>query len=265
LVDKLGKRLTQRMLTHKLGDLNDVAVAPSGNDYLVAWVDERSHDPEVYATRVNHALGPIAPEQRVTQAPGAATDLSLLATAGGALLVWADARESELPGSADIYAATLRGNDMSRIGNELCLQKTRAHSFAPTVRAYGTGALVAWLEAASDGADGEPAHLNLAVLDAKGKLVGTAFGVSVGTGTPLTLGLDCDAQQVCHAIISVDEDSRGTLYAVTIRDGKPSPAVRIRSSNNVPSSVAPVVHGTQVYVADVQQGRSILRRLQLEW
>jgi hypothetical protein len=264
LVDKAGKKLSQRMLTHKAGDLSDVAIAPNGTDYLVSWVDERSQDPEVYATKVNHALNRIAPEQLITQAPGAATDLSLVPTQGGALAIWADARESELPGAADIYSAALRGSDANRSANEVCLLKSRPHSFAPAAQAYGTGALVAWLESASDNAEGEPAHVAFAVLDAAGQVQGSVQSVSVGAGTPITLGLDC-VEQVCHAIVAVDEDAHGGLYAITVKGGRTSNAVRIRSSNNPPSSVAPVVHGNEVYISDIAQGLGRLRRLQLEW
>ena len=264
LLDKAGKKLTQRMLTHKNGDLSDVTIAPAGNDYLLAWVDERSGDPELYATKVNHALNRIAPEQRITQAPGAATDVSLVATAGGALAVWADARESELPGSADIYATSLRGADAGRIAAEVCLQKTRPHSFAPIARPFGAGALVAWLESAAENSDGEAAHVAFAVLDDAGRVAGGVQSVSVGTGTPITIGLDCK-DQVCHAVVAVDENAHGALYAITVRGGKTSNPVRIRTSNNAPSSVAPVVHGSDVYVSDVQQGLARLRRLQLEW
>ena len=264
LLDKAGKKLAQRMLTHKNGDLSDVAVAAIGSDYLVSWVDERSRDPEVYATKVSHALNHISAEQRITQAPGAATDLSLVPTKSGALAIWADARESELPGAADIYSAALRGSDASRSANEVCLLKSRPHSFAPAAQAYGTGALVAWLEAAADNAEGEAAHVAFAVLDAAGQVQGSVQSVSIGDGTPITLGLDC-VEQVCHAVVAVDEDAHGALYAITVKDGRTSNAVRIRRSNNAPSSVAPVVHGNEVYVSDVAQGLARLRRLQLEW
>ena len=264
LVDQAGKKLAQRMLTHKNGDLSDVAVAPSGSDYLVAWVDERNRDPEVYASKVNHALNRIAVEQRITQAPGAATDLSLVPTKTGALAIWADARESELPGAADIYSAALRASDANRTANEVCLLKSRPHSFAPAAQPYGTGALVAWLEAASDNAEGEPAHVAFAVLDAAGQVQGSVQSVSVGEGTPITLGLSCVAE-LCHAIVAVDEDAHGALYAITVQGGRTSPAVRVRSSNNPPSSVAPVIHGNEVFVSDAAQGRARLRRLQLEW
>ena len=264
LVDKTGKKLSQRMLTHKSGDLSDVALAAAGTEYLVAWVDERSGDPELYATRVNHALNHTTPEQRITQAPGAATDLSLVATNSGALAVWADARDGEQPGTADIYATALRTSDANRGAAELCLQKTHSHSFAPTARAYGPGALVAWLESASERTEGEPAHVSFAVLDEAGRLVGNVQNVNVGSGTPVAVGLDC-VQQVCHALVSVDQNGRGELYSIAFRAGKLENPVRIRSSNNAASSVAPIVHGSDVYITEVQQGVARLRHLQLEW
>ncbi len=93
-----------------------------------------------------------------------------MASKSGALAIWADARDSEQPGSADIYATALRASDANRSLAELCLQKTRTHSFAPVAHAYGSGALVAWLESASERTDGEAAHVNFAVLDEMGRL-----------------------------------------------------------------------------------------------
>ena len=264
LVDKLGKKTAQRMLTHKNGEVSDVATLQVGTDYLVAWVDERSSDPELYATKVNHALSRIAPEQRITQAPGAATDVSLVATKAGALAVWADSRESEQAGNADIYATALRATDAGRGAPEVCLQKTRAHSFAPVARAYGSGAVVAWLEAAADNAEGEPAHVSFAQLDATGRVVGAVEMAAFPTGTPVTLGLDCGADS-CHAVVAVDSNARGELYAISFADGKATPPVRIRASMSAPSSVAPVVRGREVYIADLQQGVAHVRRLRLDW
>ncbi len=263
LVDKLGKKTAQRMLTHKSGELNDVATVQTGSDYLVAWVDERSSDPELYATKINRALNRIAPEQRITQARGAATDVSLVTTKGNVIAVWADSRESERAGNADIYAAALRIGDAGRDAPEVCLQKTRAHSFAPVARAHDGGALVAWLEAASDDAAGNPAHVSFAQLDEAGRVVGAVQSAPFPGGIPVTLGLDCDAQS-CHAIIALDASARGELYAVSF-DGKASTPVRIRTSMNAPSSVAPVVHGREVYVADIQQGVAHVRRLLVDW
>ncbi len=264
LVDKLGKKTAQRMLTHKTGELNDVATLQTGSDYLVAWVDERSADPELYATKINHALSRVAPEQRITQAPGAATDVSLVLTQGGALAVWADSRESEQAGNADIYSTRLRISDAGRSAPEVCLQKTRAHSFAPVARAYANGALVAWLEAASDDAGGDPAHVSFAQLDEAGRVRGAVQSMALPAGIPVTLGLDCNAQS-CHAIVALDANARGELYAVSFEGGAATTPVRIRASTSAPSSVAPVVRGDAVYLADVQQGVGHVRRLRMDW
>jgi hypothetical protein len=264
LLDPAGKKLSQHMLTRKKGDLSDIALAPGGTDYLVAWIDERSGDPEVYATKVNHALNHVTPEQRITQAPGAATDLSLVSTPSGAIAVWADARDSEQAGSADVFAVALRGSDATRAGPEAALQKTRTHSFSPVARAYGSGALVAWLEAASERTDGDPAHVSFAVLDDAGRLSGNVQNVNLGSGTPVTLGLDC-AQRTCHAVVTVALETRSELYAVGFHDGKVENPVRIRTSNSAPSSVAPLVHGSEVYITEPSLGMARLRRLQLEW
>jgi len=261
LVDKLGKKTSQRELTHKTGDLSDIATLSVGPDFLVAWVDERAQDPEVYATKVNHALNRTAPEQRITQAPGAATDVTLVSTHSGALLLWADARNTEVPGAADIYAAALRTNDASRLAPESPVQRTRAHSFSPVAQAHDKTTLVAWLEAATDN---EAAHVSFAELDDAGRAQGSVQSVAILAGNPLTLGLDCDAK-ACHAVVSVDDESHSVLYAITYGDGKASPAVKVRASASAPSSVAPVVHGREVYIADTLQGHGHPRRLLLDW
>jgi hypothetical protein len=264
MVDKLGKKQAQRMLTHKTGELSDIATLQSGADYFVAWIDERNSDPELYATKVNHALNRIAPEQRITQAAGAATDVSLVTTHSGVLAIWADARDSEAAGAADIYAAALRSSDAGRVAAEVCVQKTRTHSFAPAAREHGKNTAVAWLEAAADTGSDEPAHVSFGELDDTGHLIGAVQNVPLAAGTPVTLGLDC-ADAVCHALVSADDNGRNLLYALTFSDGKASSAMRIRSGAGAPSSVAPVIHGRDVYVADTQQGRAHVRRLLLDW
>ncbi|HEY4103390.1 MAG TPA: hypothetical protein VGM44_05845 [Polyangiaceae bacterium] len=264
LVDKVGKKQAQRMLTHKNGELSDIALLQSGSDYFVAWVDERNSDPEVYATKVNHALNRIAPEERITQAPGAATDVSLVSTAGGPLAIWADARDTETPGAADIYAAALRSNDAARVAPEIPLQKTRPHSFSPSARAYGKNALVAWLEAAAESGEDQAAHVCFAVVDGTGHVVGAVQNVALPAGTPSTLGLDC-SETTCHAVISADDGAHNSLYAVSFQNEKASNPVRIRSVPGAGSSVAPVLHGRELYVADAQQSGTRVRRLLLDW
>ncbi len=53
-----GTRRSQRMLTRKSGDAGDVAAAPVDTGWLLAWVDERDGDPELYASRVRRQANP---------------------------------------------------------------------------------------------------------------------------------------------------------------------------------------------------------------
>ncbi len=176
-----------------------------------------------------------------------------------------DARESELPGAADIYSAVLRGSDANRSANEVCLLKSRPHSFAPTARAYGTGALVAWLEAASDNAQGEPAHVAFAVLDDAGQSARQRAERGRGRRQRRSRSASIAQSKSAHAIVAVDEDAHGALYAITVKE-RP---VRRTPCASAAATTRPRawrgVSGNQVYVSDVAQGLARLRRLQLEW
>jgi len=137
------------MLTRKPGDVSDIGLAFVGDGWMVGWIDERHDDAEVYVAKVNRALVRVGNEQRITNASGAAADLALAPLGSSVLAVWADARESQTPGTADIHAALLSPKDATR-QKELRLSATRPHSFAPALRAYGAGMLVAWLESKTD-------------------------------------------------------------------------------------------------------------------
>src|SRR5689334_21429096 len=107
LVGPDGARRSQRMLTRKSGDASDVATAAIPNGWLVAWVDERDKDPELYATRVDGKLARIGNEQRLTKAPGPATQVTIAPVGDAAIVAWADARDPQQPGEADIFVTRI--------------------------------------------------------------------------------------------------------------------------------------------------------------
>jgi hypothetical protein len=257
-----GKRGPQRMLTRKPGVTSDVAGLAVDGGYLVAWVDERSGDAEVYATRVGRALEKASPEQRITSADGAASDLRLTRVAGRPYAIWADARGSEQPGWADIYGAFLRPTDASRDGRELRLSSTRPHSFSPEVAELPGGSVVAWLEEISDAA---PAGVRLAMLTPSGEIDGNVSVVPIEAGAPRGLGIEC-REVVCHVAVTVEAEGRAELYAFDWRPSSHAQASRL-SALGEPSAaaVAPIVRGNVVYVADEREGRGLVRRLDLEW
>lgn len=257
-----GKRGQQRMLTRKKGDASDVTGLAVDGGYLIAWVDERTASPEIYAARVNRALAKIGPEQRITTARGGASQLILTRLGGQPFAVWADARASEQPGWADIYGAFLRPGDASRDGGEQRLCATRPHSFSPQVSEMSGSLVLAWLEEAGEGAS---ASVRIATLASNGEVSGSVSVVPIDAGVPRGLGFECQAVS-CRVAVSVEAEGRGELYGFEWRPSAEAHPTRL-SSLGSPSaaSVAPLLRGNLVYVADQRDGQGLVRRLGIEW
>jgi hypothetical protein len=257
-----GKRGQQRMLTRKSGEASDVAGLTVDGGYLVAWVDERSGDAEIYATRVSRTLEKTSPEQRITTADGAASELLLTRVGGRPYAVWADARAAEQPGWADIYGAFLRPTDASRDGGEHRLSSTRPHSFAPKVAELGDTPVLAWLEEAADDA---PASVRIATLSTSGELSGNVSVVPIEAGAPRGLGISCKDVS-CHLAVTIEAEGRGELYGFEWRPSAESHPNKL-SGLGAPgaAAVAPLVRGNLIYVADVRDGQGLVRRLGIEW
>lgn len=257
-----GKRGQQRMLTRKTGEASDVAGLLVDGGYLVSWVDERSGDAEVYASRVSRALEKASPEQRITTSDGAASQLLLTRLGGKPYAVWADARAAEEPGWADLYGAFLRPSDAARDGTEHRLTITRPHSFSPQVSQMGSASVLAWLE---EGADATPASVRLATLSPSGDISGNVSVVPITAGVPRGLGIACQ-DTTCRAVVTIEADGRGELHGFEWRPSADAHVTRL-SNLGGPSAVAvaPLVQGNLVYVADLRDGQGLVRRLGIEW
>lgn len=257
-----GKRGQQRMLTRKSGEASDVAGLLVDGGYLVAWIDERSGDAEVYASRVGRALEKAGPEQRITTSDGAASQLTLTRVAGKPYAVWADARAAEEPGWADIYGAFLRPADAARDGGEHRLGSTRPHSFSPQASQLGGTPVVAWLE---ESVDATPASVRLAQLSPSGDLSGNVSVVPINGGVPRGLGISCQDVS-CRVVVTVEADGRGELQGFEWRPSTDSQVTKLsRLGGPSAVAVAPLVQGNFVYVADLRDGQGLVRRLGIDW
>jgi hypothetical protein len=179
-------------LTAARGDASDVALAWAGDGWLVAWVDSREGNGEVYATRVDRTLHRLSPEERITRAPGDAGDVSLSVAGDLAWLAWSDARESPREGVADVYVTTLRTRDARRVGDETRVLATAGHSRSPAVAAIDAdaGAIVAWIEDAPPGVDA-PGAAMAARVDAAARVMGAPSRIELAAeGKPTTLALE---------------------------------------------------------------------------
>ena len=148
-----GKRTNEVQLTSSKGGVADVTIAWAGAGWLVAWVDARDGNGEVYAARLDKDLNRTSKEERITNAPGDASDVTLLVQGERAYVAWADPRESTKDGFADIWLAPLRTKDATRAGDELKILGTAAHSRTPSLALAGDVPVLAWIEEAPMGLD----------------------------------------------------------------------------------------------------------------
>lgn len=215
-LDKRGHRANEVQLTTGQGDASDVAIAWAGDGWLVAWVDTRDGNGEVYATKLDRDLQRTAREERITQAPGDAADVSLVVRGDTAWLAWSDPRESPTEGIGDIYVTTLRTHDARRAGDEVRVLATAAHSRSPRLALAGDGALVGWIEDPPSGVDA-PGTAEIARLDGTGHPVGAGQRLPLaGSGSPATLLLE-SAGDAVRAFAARSDGQDVTIDAVALR------------------------------------------------
>jgi hypothetical protein len=174
-IDKKGKRTADIQLTTVKGDASDVTITWAGGGWVVAWVDGRDGNGEVYATKVDLMLNRTAREERITNAPGDASDLVAHAKGDLVWLAWADTRESPKDGMADVFVAAVKMRDAKRATGETRVLATAAHSRTPQLVASESGMHVAWIEEAplgneTPGASGFGALWT--TIDEQGKVTG---------------------------------------------------------------------------------------------
>lgn len=264
-----GKKQAQHVLTHKKGETSDVTAAYVGDGWLVAWVDNRTGDPEVYVTKVNRALKRVAPVHRVTSVTGAATGLAMLRRGDHTLLVWADARDGAEPGWADIYLSRIGNADAKPLGPEHRLLATRPHSHSPVLAPYGSGAVVAWVETRLDNplASDSPG-IRIGQLDENGNVVSRPVVIPGGAGgSPTSVGVSCK-DAMCGVVMSVDLGRRAELQAFEWHPGDTQPRISHLTGLDGPSgeSVFPVLLGTDLFFADqTRHSGGRVRRLHIQW
>jgi hypothetical protein len=266
LIGADGTHHAQRMLTRKSGDASDVAAAPAGKGWLVAWVDERDHDPELYVSRVDEKLARVGTEHRLTNAPGPATQVTLAVLGDTSVVAWADARDPSQPGAADIFYAKLSTRDATPIGNERRVLATPGHSFAPALGRLGTGLVLLWLERGSPDAPGS-AGVMVQRLDATGELEGEPERLPLPEGEPTSLAVDCSAD-ACRLVVAARAGETAMLLgAVRRATGEPVPLKRLvalasKSAADVPLALV----GEELLYADASDdGAWRVRRALLDW
>ena len=213
-VDKRGRRTNDVQLTTTKGDASDVAIAWAGGGWIVAWVDGRDGNGEVYATKVSLDLQRIAREERITKAPGDASDLVVLARGDLVWLAWADPRESPRDGMADVYVTAVKKHDAKRALDEQRVLATAGHSRTPQLATADAAIHVAWIEEAPAGTESPSSSgygAMWAKLDEKGALLTKPVRVPLaGDGVATSVTLEASAG-IARAVVA-----RSNLDAIAI-------------------------------------------------
>jgi hypothetical protein len=184
------------------GEASDVSITSVDDGYVVAWVDTRDGNGEVYAAKLRSDLSTVS-WARITNAPGDATDTALVRAGANVILAWADPRESPHDGFADIYAIALAPKDAKPLGREGRVLSTAAHSRSPVLAKTAQGAALAWIEEAPAGSASEEAKgAMFALLDEKAHSVRDPIKLRLrDAGTVTAITLDADPQsRLLHAI-----------------------------------------------------------------
>ncbi len=269
-LDRAGRRIKEIELTARSkGDVGSVAMAWTGDGWLVAWVDSRDGNGEVYATKVDRDLTKVAREERITNAPGDAGDVALAAQNGVAWLAWSDPRESPREGLADIFATTLGVRDAKRASGEVRVLASAPHSRSPQLAVAGEGAVLAWIEDSATGLEG-PAAAMVAVLDRTGRVAqAPAILPLSGEGRPTALALAPSREGVRAVVVRSGAAALTLDAAVLGPDGLPATKAWPLLDIEAPASfdVAVALAGDVLVFDDVgtAPGDHHVRRAAVSW
>ena len=217
-VDERGERHGDATFGGPKGDASDVSIVALPAGFVVAWVDTRDGNGEVYAAKLGLDLAR-QHETRVTRAPGDATDTALVAMDTNVILAWADPRESPRDGFADIYAVPLSPRDAHPLARETRVLSTAAHSRSPVLARTAQGAALAWIEEAPAGSASQEARgAMFALLDENAHPVREPIKLQLrDEGVVTAIALDTDpATRLVHAVAARTSQDELWLDAVRI-------------------------------------------------
>ena len=251
-LDKRGRRTNDVQLTTTKGDAGDVTIAWAGGGWIVAWVDWRDGNGEIYATKVSPELQRIAREERITKAPGDASDLVALPSGDAVWLAWADSRESPNDGVADVFVSAVRMRDAKRVFDEHRLLPTAAHSRTPHLAAGPGGMHIAWIEEAPMGAETPGASgygAFWARLDPNGKPVDKPARIPLaGDGAATSVAID--ASSSLRAVVARSTADVISLDAIDLSAPTPRPSSLLALDGPPSLDVGLVLDGGILYFND---------------
>ena len=264
-----GKKKLQRMLTRAKGDAADTAIAPLDDGWIVAWVDWRDGNGEVYAARVNSMLVRLTPEVRLTDAPGDASDVSLAVVGDEVVVAYGDSRDHPTHGMANPYVQKLRTSNLQRVGEERRIATSTLHAKGVQVSRAGEQAVVAWVAQAEHGSEAKGSGARITRLDV-GSLRPIGEIANLGwtdSHTPVSIRMACEAD-VCRgaAMLPIPGGTSLEGFSWFPNTGQAQRGRLARASGPTAADVTPATLGDQVlFVDQSQEGDNRVRRIHVKW
>ncbi|HTJ80285.1 MAG TPA: hypothetical protein VL400_01145 [Polyangiaceae bacterium] len=300
-IDARGKKLAQKRVTtvdrpkpkqekgrssgepllESLASSVAIAYAPPGDakkgdakgaseGYVVAWVDGRDGNGEVYAARLNKDLEKVVVDKRVTKSQGDASDVSCLVRGDDAFVVFADERDGS---STDIYLAHLDAASLRVVDADVRVYASAGASRAPELVPAGKAVLLAWIEEPARG-ESQPTTVRIAEIDASGRLVGAPRVLRAPDGGSVTgFSLTCgDGVASCKGVLSWARGSgRPEAGGFTLdAAGTPTDVVRFGTLSSGPFADPSMTFGDSsakslFFVEDTSADQGRVRAINLGW
>ena len=279
MIDAAGEKVGQKKLTvvpRKKRDgvpneASDVAAAYDGDDgFIVAWVDTRDGNAEVYAARVDRKLQKTVPDRRITDAAGDAAEVQILPRGKEIWLVWSDARQGGGEGNGDIYLARLDARTLQKLAPEARLFASPEHSRSPSAASAGSGVAVAWIEEPAGESNGTAGTGRLARVDEKGMLLGSPTLIPGPAGSAASsVAIACDKS--CRGVLTSSSGDTLSLGAFELTPAgavsavKPLGALTGSSAQDVSPALAGPSAGSLFFADDAIGGSGRVRWMTIAW
>jgi hypothetical protein len=263
LLDKSGKRVSQRMLSHGKGAVEQVSAAalPKGG-YAVAWLNQQAGMRHSFVATLRANLAPAAPEQALDTGPNLIDELRLFGDGDNLWLVRSeqteDAQQRLLLSALDARTGKERGVP------ELVRQSDAGDIGSPVLERTPSGSVLLWVE---HGRAGEaPGSLRLALLDPSGKPRGATLSLAIELGSPRLVRALCDPGG-CRGVIAVREAGSERLDGFLWESGQAAIVHRLgfRDTGLREGSDPLGLTPQGLWYATRRQDRGLLRRLSIDW
>jgi hypothetical protein len=234
--------------------------------YVVAWVDTRDGNGEVYAARLGKDLDKTVVDKRLTNAAGDAADVAVVAHGGSAYVAFADARDGA---PADIYFTRLDATTLAKRDDVTRVYASSGPSRSPRLALAGDRIVLAWIEESGPESRGS---LRFAEIDSSGRLLDAAQVVEAPDGGSINgLALACAADQSCRVVVSwASKEGRLDMGGFQVSPTRVvDPIVRLGSLSSgpfaEPSFSFADASGTTLFFAEDLGDRGRVRQVELSW